>query len=195
MSEPSSIADLISTQSSQPSTDDLIVPRTTSISRPPLRSILTLSNDKAKAFEIFKRGYPSGDWIDNQKHILKEKYTVAKRIGEEANSLRLRMKTLKQCIEDGKGGNPERKELMELVTQYKDSYTQLKEFKIEIEHLQHLLEAARKRLTRDFEHWYENVYEETAEMEDDGFNLQGTMTYPAAAALAKSKIISGQHVI
>jgi hypothetical protein len=41
------------------------------------------------------------------------------------------------------------------------SYGQLKELKIEIEHLQHLLEHARTRLTRDFEHWYVHVYLET----------------------------------
>jgi hypothetical protein len=41
---------------------------------------------------------------------------------------------------------------------YKHSYEQLKELKAEIEHLQYLLEHARHRLTRDFEHWYVNVY-------------------------------------
>ena len=43
------------------------------------------------------------------------------------------------------------------------SYSQLKELKMEIEHLQHLLEHARTRLTRDFEHWYVHVYLETPE--------------------------------
>lgn len=48
-----------------------------------------------------------------------------------------------------------------LIERYKMSYGQLKELKIEIEHLQHLLEHARTRLTRDFEHWYIHVYLET----------------------------------
>lgn len=48
--------------------------------------------------------------------------------------------------------------LAEKVGNYKTSYQQLKDMKMEIEHLQHLLEQARVRLTRDFEHWYLNVY-------------------------------------
>ena len=43
-------------------------------------------------------------------------------------------------------------------TRYKESYQQLKDLKIEIEHLHHLLDQARLRLTRDFEHWYASVY-------------------------------------
>lgn len=53
------------------------------------------------------------------------------------------------------------KKLSILIKRYKMSYGQLKELKIEIEHLQHLLEHARTRLTRDFEHWYVHVYLET----------------------------------
>ena len=41
---------------------------------------------------------------------------------------------------------------------YKEAYQKLKDLKIEIEHLQHLLEQARLRLTRSFEQWYMNVY-------------------------------------
>ena len=37
---------------------------------------------------------------------------------------------------------------------------------MEIEHLQHLLEHARTRLTRDFEHWYVHVYLETPNTTD-----------------------------
>ena len=54
---------------------------------------------------------------------------------------------------------------------YKTSYQQLKDLKIEIEHLQHLLEHARHRLTRDFEHWYINVYLETSQDEIQTRNL------------------------
>lgn len=45
-----------------------------------------------------------------------------------------------------------------MILRYKQAYQTLKDLKIEIEHLQHLLEQARHRLTRDFEHWYVNVY-------------------------------------
>lgn len=45
-----------------------------------------------------------------------------------------------------------------MVKEYKEAYQKLKDFKIEIEHLQHLLEQARVRLARDFEYWFDNVY-------------------------------------
>lgn len=48
----------------------------------------TLSPEKAKAFEIFKAGYPAGSWIDGQKNLLKGKYADAKQLGERANSMR-----------------------------------------------------------------------------------------------------------
>ena len=53
--------------------------------------------------------------------------------------------------------------LSERISQYRGAYQQLKDLKLEIEHLQHLLEQARHRLTRDFEHWYINVYLATQE--------------------------------
>jgi hypothetical protein len=58
------------------------------------------------------------------------------------------------------------------------SYGQLKESKIEIEHLQHLLEHARTRLTRDFEHWYVHVYLETPSNNIDS-NLTQSISSPS----------------
>ena len=37
---------------------------------------------------------------------------------------------------------------------YKEGFSQLKEIKAEIEHLQHLLEQSRRRLQQDFENWW-----------------------------------------
>jgi kinesin family protein 6/9 len=51
-------------------------------------SIPKLSTEKAKAFEIFKNGYPSGAWIDGQKALLKTKYGEAKALGETAQKNR-----------------------------------------------------------------------------------------------------------
>jgi hypothetical protein len=46
--------------------------------------------------------------------------------------------------------------------EYKSSYQLLKDQKLEIEHLHHLLDQARHRLTRDFEHWFDTVYMPTS---------------------------------
>ncbi|KAJ3222748.1 Kinesin- protein 6 [Clydaea vesicula] len=122
----------------------------------------SLTADKAKAFEIFKSGYPAGSWIDGQKLLLKQKYVEAKSLGEKANAMRNEIKILKGklAVEES---NEEEKEVFKdqmtsVVSKYKISYQQLKDMKIEIEHLHHLLDQARLRLTRDFEHWFQSVY-------------------------------------
>ncbi|KAJ3017417.1 Kinesin- protein 6 [Thoreauomyces humboldtii] len=54
-------------------------------------SVPQLTSEKAKAFEIFKSGYPSGSWIEGQKTLLKGKYGDAKALGEKAHQLRTDM--------------------------------------------------------------------------------------------------------
>ncbi|KAJ3149855.1 Kinesin- protein 6 [Geranomyces michiganensis] len=133
-------------------------------------SVPQLTTEKAKAFDIFKQGYPSGAWIEGQKTLLKGKYTEAKALGEKANQLRTDIKSMKSMLaEGGTDDNQDpnstsdlRARVADSSAQYKHAYQQLKELKLEIEHLQHLLEQARHRLTRDFEHWYANVYLPTA---------------------------------
>ncbi|KNC96077.1 uncharacterized protein SPPG_08467 [Spizellomyces punctatus DAOM BR117] len=129
-------------------------------------SVPQLTTEKAKAFEIFKRGYPSGEWIEGQKTLLKNKYAEAKALGEQASQLRSAIKAMKATLAQTEVGDAAaeeqsvdlRKRALESSARYKAAYQQLKDLKIEIEHLQHLLEQARHRLTRDFEYWYIHVY-------------------------------------
>jgi hypothetical protein len=51
-----------------------------------------------------------------------------------------------------------RAKLPDLIKEYKGSYEKLRDMKMEIEHLQHLLEQGRIRMTRDFEAWFIQVY-------------------------------------
>ena len=55
--------------------------------------------------------------------------------------------------------------MTDVASEYKTSYQNLKDMKIEIEHLHHLLDQARHRLTRDFEHWFSTVYMPTSSQE------------------------------
>lgn len=55
--------------------------------------------------------------------------------------------------------------MTDVASEYKISYQNLKDMKIEIEHLHHLLDQARHRLTRDFEHWFNTVYMPTSSQE------------------------------
>ncbi|KAJ3176997.1 Kinesin- protein 6 [Geranomyces variabilis] len=143
-------------------------------------SVPQLTTEKAKAFDIFKQGYPSGAWIEGQKTLLKGKYGEAKALGEKANQLRTDIKSMKSMLAEGvTDDNSEsdatsqlRARVADSSAQYKHAYQQLKELKLEIEHLQHLLEQARHRLTRDFEHWYANVYLPTAAEEAKEANIE-----------------------
>ncbi|KAJ3273248.1 Kinesin- protein 6 [Terramyces sp. JEL0728] len=121
-----------------------------------------LSTEKAKAFEIFKQSYPSSDWIERQKQILKSKYMQAKQLGAKAGTLRNEMKTIKERLADLDNTpdlEAQRLRLSNLILEYKSAYQSLKDLKAEIEHLQHLLEQGRIRMTRDFEAWYVEVYQ------------------------------------
>ncbi|KAJ8330172.1 hypothetical protein O5D80_001743 [Batrachochytrium dendrobatidis] len=171
-------------------------------------SIPSLSTEKANAFEIFRREYPASEWIDGQKSVLKEKYAEAKSLGEHANTLRTNIKSMKEQLENPINGDADtlRILLSENIKKYKQAYQQLKDLKLEIEHLQHLLEQARHRLTRDFEHWYINVYfsartsfslkqdspasmSESKSVNSSMFQNDGPMTAPAAGALARQSLM------
>ncbi|KAH6594578.1 hypothetical protein BASA50_006528 [Batrachochytrium salamandrivorans] len=146
-------------------------------------SIPSLTTQKAKAFEIFRRDYPSSEWIDGQKGILKSKYTEAKALGELANRLRTDIKSLKERLAGSFKADADvlRMQLSDQVVNYKDAYQKLKDLKLEIEHIQHLLEQARHRLTRDFEYWYISVYMNAPNM------LEKDMAHPMDAALGASE--------
>ena len=82
-------------------------------------SIPKLTTEKAKAFEIFKNGYPSGAWIDGQKALLKKKYGEAKSLGEVAQANRneismeiihLTLEHLKELIANSEGDEREKSE-------------------------------------------------------------------------------------
>ena len=60
-----------------------------------------------------------------------------------------------------------RTNLASKITEYKQVYSRLRDFKTEVEHLQHLLEQGRIRMTRDFEAWYVEVYKASEEEEDE----------------------------
>lgn len=126
---------------------------------------LTLSpEEKIKAYNIFIQTYEPQKWIEDQKLLLKAKYIEAKQLGETANNYRNIIKSLKAKLMNGVDTlTPEEKteignNASEYASKYQKSYKHLKEMKIEIEHIQHLLEKARYKLTKDFEYWILNNY-------------------------------------
>lgn len=133
-----------------------------------------MSVGRKEAFETFRRDYPHNDTIEENKQTLKQRYAEAKQLGEQVNSSRQKINSIKTQIEqqrvrrsmqgfvNGTEGiddvDPVEQSLRQAIEEekakYKDSFTRLRSLKTEIEHLQHLLEKAKVKMQKDFEIWW-----------------------------------------
>ncbi|KAL7749482.1 hypothetical protein RI367_005036 [Sorochytrium milnesiophthora] len=157
----------IHTRATQPPALMHASPSVPALSRPQ-----PLSADKAVAFEKFKETYAPMAMIEEQKALLKARYGEAKALGESANQLRSDIKQMKDSMGTQRDEfdrkrleNPTlsltfpeeeaaREKLAATITEYKTQYQRLKDLKIEIEHMQHLLENARVKMQKDFDVWF-----------------------------------------
>uniref|UniRef100_A0A8C0GWG1 Kinesin-like protein KIF6/9 C-terminal domain-containing protein n=1 Tax=Chelonoidis abingdonii TaxID=106734 RepID=A0A8C0GWG1_CHEAB len=89
-----------------------------------------MSLGRQEAFEIFKRDYVDSITIEDNKQLLKKRFAEAKSLGEKVNEVRNK------------------------ISNYKTMFNRLKGLKIEIEHLQLLMEKAKVKLQKDFEVWW-----------------------------------------
>jgi len=146
--------------------------------------------DRTKAFEHFRKSVRRNEGFEENKELLRNLYTTAKAIGEEANearnaaglvktklqSLRLEKAMLDENGEEsGSGQNntensAEETELLQQLDIHKQKYfdktSELRKAKSDIERLQNLLEQNKKRLQRDFETWFVSLRKEaTASLE------------------------------
>ncbi|KNE54260.1 hypothetical protein AMAG_00252 [Allomyces macrogynus ATCC 38327] len=130
--------------------------------------------DRAVLLEAFKQTYAPMVVIEEQKSTLKQRYAEAKELGQQASQLRNEIKQCKELMSQRRAeyeayalANPvmaspaaieaEEAKLRQTITDqtqvYRAKFQQLKELKMEIEHLQHLLDNAKLRLNTDFEAW------------------------------------------
>lgn len=114
--------------------------------------------ENVPSFEQFQQTHPSFEWIQNQKSGLKNQYARAKSLGESANQLRIDMKKLKESMSTGaemdeRTREEQKNRLHGMMNDYKTQYGALKELKVEIEHVQHLLEMAKQRIIKDYDHY------------------------------------------
>ncbi|BBN08880.1 kinesin family member 6/9 [Marchantia polymorpha subsp. ruderalis] len=137
-------------------------------------SALNCQGERLKAFEVFKASYPSWDAIEENKKILKEKYSKAKSLGEKVNKARERINLMKSQIEkirvekalqsltqgvqtlDCEDDSAEENLICTIEKEkrvYKDNFNDLRDLKKEIEHLHIILQQNRIRLQNDFEKW------------------------------------------
>ncbi|ETE70417.1 Kinesin-like protein KIF6, partial [Ophiophagus hannah] len=136
----------------------------------------TKSNSHLKsreAFEIFKRDYVDSITIEDNKQLLKQRFAEAKSLGQKVNDVRNQINHLKEeiiqrhmqkaaqaLISPREMNQPDpveealRTQIEQKKISYKTMFTHLKGLKIEIEHLQLLMEKAKLKLQKDFEAWW-----------------------------------------
>nr|XP_051710729.1 kinesin-like protein KIF6 isoform X2 [Oryctolagus cuniculus] len=133
-----------------------------------------MSLGRQEAFEIFKRDHSDSVTLDDNKQILKQRFSEAKALGESINEARRKIGHLKEeltqrHIQQVALGISEhtavppvpdpreetlRSQLEEEKTRYKTMFTRLKALKVEIEHLQLLMDKAKVKLQKQFEAWW-----------------------------------------
>ena len=129
--------------------------------------------DRARAFDMFRKSYRKNEAMEENRALLKEKYSRGKELGNDVNDSRNAIKNLTNKIEQIRKENamrglvdpstgevlktPEEEQLQgqtnKLKMKYQDHYNELKELKQEIERIQNLLERSRERMQKDFESW------------------------------------------
>uniref|UniRef100_A0A8C3R5M6 Kinesin-like protein KIF6/9 C-terminal domain-containing protein n=1 Tax=Cyanoderma ruficeps TaxID=181631 RepID=A0A8C3R5M6_9PASS len=97
-----------------------------------------------EAFEVFKRDHADSITIEDNKQLLKQRFDEAKCLGEKLNEVRNKINICwKIC-----------NALSSSDISYKTVYSRFKGLKVEIEHLQLLMEKVKKKLQKDFEVWW-----------------------------------------
>ncbi|XP_069392158.1 kinesin-like protein KIF6 isoform X2 [Paralichthys olivaceus] len=134
-----------------------------------------LSMGKQEAFETFIRDHDDYLTIEDNKSLLRQRSTEARRLGENLNEARNRINELKKQLEMRRrqraafgvmGNYTEAAEEVDSVEEnlckqieqekkaYKSIIGRLKALRTEIEHLQLLLERAKVKLQKDFHKWW-----------------------------------------
>ncbi|CAM4551131.1 unnamed protein product [Caretta caretta] len=169
-----------------------------------------MSLGRQEAFEIFKRDYVDSITIEDNKQLLKQRFAEAKSLGEKVNEVRNKINHLKGEItqrhmqraalgvaspsedlhESDPGEEKLRAQIEEEKKSYKTMFNRLKGLKIEIEHLQLLMEKAKVKLQKDFEVWWS---EEASNLQDQQEKLPVSNSASALRASPQS-LESQQHL-
>ncbi|KAM3675351.1 kinesin-like protein KIF6 [Ammospiza maritima maritima] len=126
-----------------------------------------------EAFEIFKQDHADSITIEDNKQLLKQRFDEAKCLGEKLNEVRnkinhLKGKIIQRQIQRAALAvlNPSEEPMFDPVEEnlrmqieeekksYKTVYSRFKGLKVEIEHLQLLMEKVKMKVQKDFEVWW-----------------------------------------
>ncbi|NWZ63414.1 KIF6 protein, partial [Acrocephalus arundinaceus] len=181
-----------------------------SIPRLPFLSRATggkMSLGSQEAFEVFKRDHADSITIEDNKQLLKQRFDEAKCLGEKLNEVRNKINHLKGKIIQRQiqraalaVSNPSeeltfdpleenlRMQIEEEKKSYKTVYSRFKGLKVEIEHLQLLMEKVKMKLQKDFEVW---CSEEAKKIQQEKTEM---VTSPNTAAIYPQFIRSSQYL-
>uniref|UniRef100_A0A8C0B2Y5 Kinesin-like protein n=1 Tax=Buteo japonicus TaxID=224669 RepID=A0A8C0B2Y5_9AVES len=114
-------------------------------------SLKEMSLGCQEAFEVFKQDHADSITIEDNKQVLKQKFAEAKCLGEKLNEVRIKISSIKLCSDMyWKICN---NILSSSHISYKAMFNRVKGLKVEIEHLQLLIEKVKMKLQKDFEVW------------------------------------------
>ena len=135
-----------------------------------------IRDDPKQAWLYFRERCRIAHALEDNKRVLKEKYTEAKACGEKVNATRKAIAYLKQSIEairreraiegvvnedDLQKADPEEQRKIDAIAQekdvYKTNFESLRRLKTEIEHVQRMLKSGRKKLQKEYDEWYAHV--------------------------------------
>ncbi|NWQ96249.1 KIF6 protein, partial [Burhinus bistriatus] len=160
-----------------------------------------------EAFEVFKQEHADRITVEDNKQLLKQRFAEAKCLGEKLNEVRNKINHLKGEITQRRiqraalaVSSPSeelntldpveeklRMQIEEEKKSYKTMFNRLRGLKVEIEHLQLLLEKVMKKLQKDFKIWWSaeaiNPQQEKPEM----------VSSPNTATVYPQFIKSSQH--
>ncbi|XP_066034531.1 kinesin-like protein KIF6 isoform X1 [Chamaea fasciata] len=171
-----------------------------SIPRLPLLSRTTggkMSLGCQEAFEVFKRDHADSITIEDNKQLLKQRFDEAKCLGEKLNEVRNKINHLKGKIIQKQiqraalaVSNPSeelmfdpveenlRMQIEEEKKSYKTVYSRFKGLKVEIEHLQLLMEKVKMKLQKDFEVWWSEEAKKFQQEKPEMVTSPNTATVP-----------------
>ncbi|XP_060045728.1 kinesin-like protein KIF6 [Erinaceus europaeus] len=129
-----------------------------------------MSLGRQEAFEIFKRDHADSVTIEDNKQILKQRFSEAKALAESINEARSKI-GISENIALPKMQDPLEEKLRSQVEEekkrYKTMFKHLKALKVEIEHLQLIMDKAKVKLQKEFEDWWT---EEATTLQDQQAN-------------------------
>ncbi|NXI63815.1 KIF6 protein, partial [Anseranas semipalmata] len=157
-----------------------------------------------EAFEVFKCDHADSITIEDNKQLLKQRFAEAKCLGEKINEVRNKINHLKgeltqRHIQRAALAvlNPSeelnmldrveeriRTQIEEEKKSYKTMFNRLKGLKVEIEHLQLLMEKAKVKLQKDFEVWWS----------EEATNLQTRQEKPELVSSPNTTTVSPQFI-